>query len=156
MLGFLFRTVSPKRFTASGNVGSATLTLFCTSSVAILISVPTSKFTVILLCPLLVLLLLIYVMPGVPFTCVSIAVVVVCSTVCASAPVKLPDIETVGGEISGYCATGRLINEINAYQYDHNRDHYRGNWSFYKSICYHFFFLFVIISLRVLPRCRFL
>jgi hypothetical protein len=24
----------------------------------------------------------------------------------------LPDIETVGGEISGYCATGRLINEI--------------------------------------------
>src|SRR6218665_336807 len=51
-------------------------------------------------------------MPGVPFTCVSIAVVVVCSTVCASAPVKLPEMDTVGGEISGYCATGRLIREI--------------------------------------------
>jgi hypothetical protein len=51
-------------------------------------------------------------MPGVPFTCVSIAVVVVCSTVCASAPVKFPEMETVGGEISGYWATGRFINEI--------------------------------------------
>src|SRR5262245_4363040 len=51
-------------------------------------------------------------MPGVPFTCVSIAVVVVCSTVCASAPVKFPAILTVGGEISGYWATGRLIKEI--------------------------------------------
>ena len=57
ILGFLFRTVRPNRFTASGKDGSATLTLFCTSSVAILISVPTSKLTVILLCPLLVLLL---------------------------------------------------------------------------------------------------
>jgi hypothetical protein len=51
-------------------------------------------------------------MPGEPFTCVSIAVVVVCSTVCASAPVKMPDIETTGGVISGYCAIGRLVIEI--------------------------------------------
>src|SRR6187549_3560808 len=106
MLGFLFLTVRPKRLTASGNVGSATLTRFCTSSVAILISVPTSKFTVIPLCPLLVLLLVMYVMPGVPFTCVSMAVVVVCSTVWASAPVKFPEMDTVGGEILGYCAIG--------------------------------------------------
>jgi hypothetical protein len=40
------------------------------------------------------------------------AVVVVCSTVCASAPVKFPEIETVGGDISGYWATGRLVREI--------------------------------------------
>src|SRR3982751_5448366 len=52
-------------------------------------------------------------MPGVPFTWVSIAVVTVCSTVWASAPVKLPAIFTVGGEISGYWATGNPIREIN-------------------------------------------
>src|SRR3982751_7111856 len=51
-------------------------------------------------------------MPGVPLTCFSIAVVVVCSTVCASAPVKLPAMETVGGDMSGYWATGRLTSEI--------------------------------------------
>src|SRR6202012_1989737 len=45
-------------------------------------------------------------MPGTPFTCVSMAVVVVCSTVCASAPVKLLVICTVGGVISGYWLIG--------------------------------------------------
>ena len=50
--------------------------------------------------------------PGVPFTCVSIAVLVVCSTVCASAPIKFPEIDTVGGVISGYCATGNVVIEI--------------------------------------------
>src|SRR5436190_24337736 len=103
MAGFLLRTVIPRRFTASGRAGWAILTLFCTSSVAILISVATSKFTVIPLAPLLVLLLVMYVMPGVPFTCVSMAVVVGCSTVCASALTKLLAILTVGGVISGYC-----------------------------------------------------
>src|SRR3569833_726975 len=48
-------------------------------------------------------------MPGEPFTCVSMAVVVVCSTVSASAPVKFPVMFTVGGVISGYCATGKVI-----------------------------------------------
>jgi hypothetical protein len=56
--------------------------------------------------PLLALLLCMYVMPGTPFTCVSIAVVVVCSTVCASAPVKLLVICTVGGVIFGYWLMG--------------------------------------------------
>jgi hypothetical protein len=51
-------------------------------------------------------------MPGDPFTWVSIAVVVVCSTVSASAPVKLPVILTVGGVISGYWATGRVAIAI--------------------------------------------
>ena len=40
------------------------------------------------------------------------AVVVVCSTVCASAPVKLPEMVTVGGVISGYCAMGKIDIEI--------------------------------------------
>src|SRR6478735_12797942 len=48
-------------------------------------------------------------MPGVPFTCVSTGVVTVCSTVCASAPVKLPVICTVGGVISGYWLMGRFM-----------------------------------------------
>src|ERR1700733_197702 len=47
-------------------------------------------------------------MPGTPLTCVSIAVVVVCSTVCASAPVKLLVICTVGGVILGYWLIGIL------------------------------------------------
>src|SRR5882724_6498717 len=47
-------------------------------------------------------------MPGTPLTCVSMAVVVVCSTVCASAPVKLLVICTVGGVIFGYWLTGML------------------------------------------------
>jgi hypothetical protein len=53
-------------------------------------------------------LLCIYAMPGTPFTCVSIGVVVVCSTVCASAPVKLLEICTVGGVILGYWLMGIL------------------------------------------------
>src|SRR5580765_4648788 len=38
-------------------------------------------------------------------------VVTVCSTVCASAPIKLLVTCTVGGVISGYWLTGRLNNE---------------------------------------------
>src|ERR1700743_2440589 len=45
-------------------------------------------------------------MPGTPLTWLSMAVVVVCSTVCASAPVKLLVICTVGGVISGYWLIG--------------------------------------------------
>ena len=86
ILGFLFRTVIPNRLTISGKVGSAILTRFCTSSVAILMSVPISKVTVMLLAPVQLLLLDINAIPGVPLTCVSMAVVVVCSTVWASAP----------------------------------------------------------------------
>jgi hypothetical protein len=41
------------------------------------------------------------------------AVVVVCSTVCASAPVKLPAMLTAGGVMSGYCAMGNIVNDIN-------------------------------------------
>src|SRR5260221_6228501 len=106
ILGFRLRVTMPSRFTASGSGGVAILTRFCTSTVAKFTSVPTSNVTVMALCPLLVLLLDIYDMPGDPLICVSIAVVVVCSTVCASAPVNVPVMLTVGGVISGYCAMG--------------------------------------------------
>jgi hypothetical protein len=87
-------------------------TLFCRSFAAIFTSVPTLKTALILLCPLEVLLLLIYDMPGVPFICVSIGVVVVSSTDLASAPVKVADIFTVGGVISGYWAIGKVVKDI--------------------------------------------
>src|SRR5688500_16002559 len=112
MLGLRFRTVMPSLFTASGRAGWAILTRFCTSREAMLTSVPTSKTTLIVLCPLYVLLLVIYDIPGVPLTCVSIGVVVVCSTVLASAPVKFDEMFTVGGVISGYWAIGKVLNAI--------------------------------------------
>jgi hypothetical protein len=52
--------------------------------------------------PLLVLVLCMYSMPGVPFTCSSIGMATVCSTVCASAPVYDPLTDTLGGDILGY------------------------------------------------------
>ncbi len=87
MLGFCFRTVRPSRFTSSGRRGSAMLTRFCTSRVAMSMSVPTSKVTFMFIWPVLVLLEEMYAMPGVPLTCTSTGVATVCSTVWASAPV---------------------------------------------------------------------
>src|ERR1039458_2480697 len=62
--------------------------------------------------PLLVLLLCIYSMPFVPFTCSSMGVATVCSTVMASAPVYWPVTCTTGGVIFGYWFTGRLMTQI--------------------------------------------
>ena len=52
-------------------------------------------------------------MPGVPLICVSMAVVVVCSTCLRIGTDELPDTETVGGVISGYWRPAGLIIEIN-------------------------------------------
>src|SRR5437763_16779566 len=52
-------------------------------------------------------------MTGVPLICVSIGVVTVCSTVCASAPVNAPVTCTTGGVISGYWLIGKLYNASN-------------------------------------------
>src|SRR5580704_17260003 len=62
--------------------------------------------------PLLVLVLCMYSMPGVPFTCSSTGIATVCSTVCASAPVYCPDIPTDGGVILGYGTMARLSIHI--------------------------------------------
>src|ERR1700742_2322346 len=112
ILGFTALTVKPKRLTTAGNNGVAILTRFCTSSAATSISVPIWKVTFICISPLLVLLLCIYSMPGVPFTCSSIGVATVCSTVWASAPVNWPFTCTTGGVISGYWSTGKLRMQI--------------------------------------------
>src|SRR6201996_3473610 len=107
ILGFTARTVKPKRLTTAGNNGVAILTRFCTSSAATSMSVPILKVTFICIRPLLVLLLCMYSMPGVPFTCSSIGVATVCSTVWASAPVNWPLTCTTGGVISGYWSIGK-------------------------------------------------
>src|SRR5580704_11205753 len=81
-------------------------TRFWISSATIFGSAPMFRVAVIWEVPLLELLLCMYAIPGTPLTCVSMAVVVVCSTVCASAPTKLLVICTVGGVISGYWLIG--------------------------------------------------
>ena len=43
-----------------------------------------------------------------PFICCSSGVATDCSTVTASAPVKVVETMICGGMIDGYCATGRL------------------------------------------------
>src|SRR5579862_9568840 len=112
MLGFNALTVMPNRLATAGNKGEAILTRFCTSSVAISISVPILKVTFMDISPLLVLLLCIYSMPGVPFTWASMGVGTVCSTVWASAPVNCPFTWTIGGVISGYWSTGKFKIQI--------------------------------------------
>src|ERR1700761_510732 len=108
ILGFTALTVKPRRLTTAGNKGVAILTRFCTSNAATSMSVPILKVTFICISPLLVLLLCMYSMPGVPFTCCSMGVATVCSTVCASAPVNCPFTCTTGGVMSGYWSIGKL------------------------------------------------
>ena len=85
--GLRARTVKPSLLTADGSRGEAMPTLFCTFSAAICTLVPTLKVMLMPMPPLLVLVLCMYSIPGVPFTCSSMGMATVCSTVSASAPV---------------------------------------------------------------------
>src|SRR6516162_9750895 len=49
-----------------------------------------------------------YIMPSTPLTCCSIGAATVSATTRALAPGYDADTSTVGGAISGYCATGRV------------------------------------------------
>src|SRR5258708_20463407 len=49
-----------------------------------------------------------YIMPSAPFTCCSIGAATVSATTWALAPGYDADTSTVGGAISGYCATGSV------------------------------------------------
>src|SRR5579871_3558694 len=110
--GLLARTVNPNLLTTAGNCGCAMPTRFCTFSAAICTLVPMLYVMRKLTPPVLVLVLVMYSMPGVPFTCSSIGIATVRSTVCASAPVYDPFTETLGGEIFGYWSTARLKMQI--------------------------------------------
>src|SRR5579859_4317640 len=49
-----------------------------------------------------------YIMPSTPFTCCSIGAATVSATTSALAPGYDADTSTVGGAISGYCASGNV------------------------------------------------
>src|SRR6059058_441124 len=83
------------------------------SNAATSTSVTTPNVTLIVVRPSLVLLPCNCTIPGVPLICVSIGVVTVCSTVCASAPVKAPVTCTTGGVILGYWLIGKLYSASN-------------------------------------------
>ena len=69
-----FCTVTPCCVTSVGNEFSAIFTLFCTSTVAISMSVPTSNVTVSLYVPDDDEVELIYIIPSTPFTCCSMGI----------------------------------------------------------------------------------
>src|SRR2546430_367154 len=71
-------------------------------------SVSMSNVTVNAMVPSLALVDCMYSMSSTPFICCSSGVATDCSTVTASAPVKVPLTMIWGGMIDGYCATGRL------------------------------------------------
>src|ERR1700743_835756 len=87
-------------------------TRFWTFRAAMWTFVPTLKVTLTFILPVFVFVLCMYSMPGDPLTCSSMGMATVCSTVCASAPVYCPVIDTEGGEIFGYWSTARLKMQI--------------------------------------------
>ena len=99
-------TDTPCCLTAAGRVGSASEMRFCTLTVAMSGSVPSSKVIVSIYEPSEPELLLMYIMPSTPFTCCSIGTPTVSATVRASAPGYMAVTITVGGVMSGYCDTG--------------------------------------------------
>ncbi len=103
-------TVTPCCFTAAGSCGSAWAMRFCTFTVALSMSVPSSKVMVSIYEPSEPDSLLMYIMPSTPLTCCSMGTPMVSATVAASAPGYMADTITVGGVMSGYWAMGRLLN----------------------------------------------
>src|SRR5436190_127476 len=53
-----------------------------------------------------------YIMPSTPLTCCSIGAATVSATTWALAPGYDAETSTVGGVISGYCATGKFISAM--------------------------------------------
>ena len=102
-------TDTPCCFTDVGRVASACDMRFCTFTVAISRSVPSSNVMVSIYEPSEPEVELRYIMPSTPLTCCSMGTPTVSATVCASAPGYIADTITVGGVMSGYCATGRLL-----------------------------------------------
>src|SRR5262249_1690811 len=109
MLGDFFFVETPIALTVSGSEGRARLTRFCTSTCAMSRFVPSSNVTVRLYPPSFVHWDDMYSIFSTPFTCCSIGAATVSRTTEALAPGYEPDTCTVGGVISGYCATARIF-----------------------------------------------
>src|SRR5438445_4936024 len=101
-----FCTTTPVRLTSSGSRGRAICTRLFTWMVALLTSVPTSKVQVIVSVPFEEEVDWKYSRPSTPESCSSIGAATVRESVSALAPGSAAVIVTVGGAISGYCATG--------------------------------------------------
>src|SRR5205085_5004611 len=89
-------------------MGSASDSRFCTSTWEMLRSDPGLNVTVRVYVPSLVHCDDMYIMPSTPLTCCSIGAATVSATTWALAPGYTADTSTVGGVMSGYCATGRV------------------------------------------------
>src|SRR5207248_11271267 len=108
MSGERFWTVTPMALTTSGKSGWAMATRFCTSTWAMLMSVPSSKVTSRVYEPSLLDCDDMYNMLSTPLTCCSIGAATVSATTWALAPGYDAETSTVGGAISGYCANGSV------------------------------------------------
>ena len=86
VLGDFLRTVTPRRLTRSGRMGSASASRFWTSTWAILMSTPGSNVMVSVYIPSFVHCDDMYIMFSTPFTCFSIGAATVSATVFALAP----------------------------------------------------------------------
>ncbi len=86
MLGDFFLTVTPRRLTRSGRIGSASDTRFCTSTCAMFRSTPFLNVTVRMYVPSLVHCDDMYSMLSTPLTCCSIGAATVSATTWALAP----------------------------------------------------------------------
>ncbi|MNN14332.1 hypothetical protein D3C81_1273930 [compost metagenome] len=105
-----FCTDTPCAVTASGKVGSARFTRFCTSTCASCGSVPMSKYTVSVMSPVEELDEFMYIMLSAPLTCCSIGAATFCATTSALAPGYLVLTVMDGGVMSGNCATGSAVS----------------------------------------------
>ena len=81
-----FFVVTPTLLTTSGSDGCAMATRFCTSTWAMLMSVPISNVTSSVYEPSLLLCDDMYIIRSTPFTCCSIGAATVSATTCALAP----------------------------------------------------------------------
>ncbi len=86
MLGDFFLTDTPRRFTRSGRIGSASDSRFCTSTCAMFRSTPGLNVTVSVYVPSFVHCDDMYIMFSTPLTCCSIGAATVSATTCAFAP----------------------------------------------------------------------
>ena len=98
--------------TSKGSCGSAIATRFWTSTCAIFGSVPSLNVTVNCMVPSIAETEDMYNMFSTPLTCCSIGSATVSAKVCGSAPGYRACTTTVGGAISGYCATGRTVKAM--------------------------------------------
>src|SRR3954462_10499042 len=110
--GELLRVTTPRVRTSGGRRGRATETRFWTRTLAWSRLVPSLNVMVSAILPSLVEYDDMYSMFSTPLISCSMGLATVSATVSAFAPGYDARTTIVGGAISGYCATGRLMYEM--------------------------------------------